>query len=524
MSFYERRAVIKIKQATMNHIPDASNLSKGMAHYWFELAAEGDSKKYFLFCQTSDQRIFHATKPQLMEFINSKNNSSQPLLLKPWDLIGVNGQKRTRTGKPKGEEEEEKKEEGEQKGLPKKKKQKVVVLPAPLDPILPELPFEILTMILDGMAEPKPAVRRFIFDALKGSTPNIVSFHLSNSRTIWKWYREIFDRKPPLALVQLEIYYKQRGDLNGFARRWYSGFVLTYDIAALTQLWRYYNDEQPRKIMKEKFTPTIMYMIMMHLRGKTIGFEEHIKDTMANYEIVEIQIRKALDILPDMPLNRHLPKFIMHPLKDSMLNVSRQYDKKNITPPLFMQLAWRRPETNKEDKDWFLNVWSPSDTRRLLNGIINQTLKLCENGIRTIRGIGPEQKFSVKDITAYVWLNQVIMRLFYLPLERAMESDGFDTGFGSVLREEVRLRVRSKQQQIAEDKLSVEDQEAWFYGRSGNYQSERYETRKAWKKKWRRPKGKGKEKEEKEEEEEEEEMSSSTSTSSRKIETIQFWN
>ena len=107
MSFYERGAVIKIKTSAMNYIPNAASLPKGMAHYWFELAAEADSKKYFLFCQTSDQRIFHATKSQLMEFIGSAaEEKNARLLLRPWDSIGVNGQKRTRKGEQKGEEGE----------------------------------------------------------------------------------------------------------------------------------------------------------------------------------------------------------------------------------------------------------------------------------------------------------------------------------------------------------------------------------------------------------------------------------
>jgi len=484
----------------MNHIPNASNLSKGMAHYWFEL--DEKNKNYFLFCQTSDRRIFHATKHQLMEFIGSSGKkNTRPLLLKPWAPIGTNG-KRTRKGGIKGEEEDEE----EVEGLPEKKKRKVVVvLPAPLKP-LPELPAEMLVMILDGMSNPTPAVRRFIFNALKGSMPNLVSFHLSNSRTIWKWYRETLDRDPPLALAPLEVYYKQRGDLNGFARRWYSGFVRTHDVMDLAWLWRYYKQENQSK-MKKKLDPTTMYILMMHLRGRTIGAGVH-EGAVAEYERVEMEIQRGLDsphtVLSDIYV--HIPEFMLNPLRQIMLQAIEAREAL-VHAYLFRRATWYATITSVAKDTWFLTKWNPSRTRHRIDGIIKNTLQLSTAAIKIIRGIGPEQKFTARDLTAYVWLNQVIIRLLYAPLKEAMKRTSLQLNLIFDLREELRLAARSKEQQITEDKLLVHTRASIWRQREEDYFNGLVDLKAAWKKKWRRPPKpkkmtKGKEKVEEEEPEE----------------------
>ncbi len=517
----------------MNYIPNAASLSKGMAHYWFELDSGGEqNKNYFLFCQTSDQRIFHATKPQLMEFINSKN-SSQSLLLKPWDLIEANGKKRTRKGEPKAEDEEEEKEEEEQKGLPKKKKQKAIVLPAPsLPPVLPalmrELPFELLDMIFDGMAEPTPSVRRFIFDALKGSKVNRVVFHLINSRTIWKWYLETLGHNPPLGLAQLEIYYKKRGEFNKFARRWYSGFVRRHDVMYLSRLWEYY-EEYGFKKMKKRMNSTTMYVLMMHLRGKTIGSEEENKNkNVTDYERLEIAIQQQMDEVKVEP-RYSVAGFMTRPLQIAMIGDIATWDM-NVDPMLVRHMLWGRGREHG-GKDWWANTYRPSRTHYMVGNFIRQTLQLCEDAIRTIRGLGPEQIFTARDLTAYVWLNQVITRLLWHPLKEAMQPELFIHNFMVDIREEVRLSNRSKEQKDVEDKLSVKERESAWRIKQGEYSRKRHELGDAWAREWgpKKPKEmtKGKEKVKKEErlpfldyddEEEEEEEEEEDETEAEEVE------
>ncbi len=506
----------------MNYIPNAANLPKGMAHYWFELADDGgDSKNYFLFCQTSDQQIFHATKPQLMEFISSSGNKNR-LLLKPWNLIGVNGQKRTRKGKAKGEEEEEEEEEEEkeeEKELPKKKKQKAIVLPAPsLSPVLPalmrELPFELLDMILDGMAEPTLSVRRFIFDALKGSKVNRVVFHLINSRTIWKWYLEILGHNPPLGLAQLEIYYKNRGEFNKFARRWYDGFVRRYDVGYLSRLWEYYKVYGFNK-MKKRMNSTTMYVLMMHLRGKTIGSEEDKNKNVTDYEKLEIAIQQQMDkVEPHYPV----AGFMTRPLQVAMIGEIAKWNT-DVNTTLLRHMHWGRSGKHG-GRNWYVNTYLNSRTHYMVGHFVRQTLQLCEDAIRTIRGLGPEQIFTARDLTAYVWLNQVITRLLWHPLKKAMQPELFLHSFIVDIREEVRLDARSKEQKDIEDKLSIEERESAWRIKQGEYSARQREVKDAWAKHW------GPKKEKEKEKVKAEDFDSTDSWSSADEETIDthFWN
>ena len=476
----------------MNYIPNAANLPKGMAHYWFELGSGEQNKNYFLFCQTSDQQIFHATKPQLMEFINSKH-SSQSLLLKPWDLI--EGKKRTRKGKPKAENEKEEKEE--QKGLPKKKKQKAIVLPAPSLPVLPalmrELPPELLNMILDEMAKPTPSVRRFIFDALKGSKVNQVVFHLINSRTIWKWYLETLGHNPPLGLAQLEIYYKNRGEFNKFARRWYSEFVRRYDVMHLSRLWEYYAQENG-KIMKKRLNPTTMHVLMMHLRGKTIGSEDDKHKNVMDYERLEIAIQQQMDRVKSWG---SVPLFMIQPLQTAMIGDIATWDP-HVDPTLFRHMYWGRSREHGGE-DWWDNTYRPSRTHYMVGGFIKNTLQLCEDAIRTIRGLGPDQLFTARDLTAYVWLNQVITRLVHYPLKEAMQPELFIYNFMVDIRE----KARPKEEKEELNELSVREREIDWRIKQGTYTRELRELKDAWARKWgsEKPKKmtKGKEKVEEEE-------------------------
>ena len=210
----------------MNQIPNAANLPKGMAHYWFELDCIGEkNKNYFLFCQTVDQRIHHAPKSQLREFLDSKNLSG--LLLKPWHSIEANGKRKRKIKKEKEKQQQEE---------PKKKKQKAIVLPAPAFPVLPA---EILIMILYNLSEPTPDNRRIIFSFLKGPRNNAFSDELTSSELIWKWYRKVLGRDPPKRLIKIGQYYIQRGEYKTFVRRWYSDFVRNYDLSLLDKLAEY---------------------------------------------------------------------------------------------------------------------------------------------------------------------------------------------------------------------------------------------------------------------------------------------
>ncbi len=496
----------------MNHIPDAASLPKGMAHYWFELDTNNN---YFLFCQTSDQKIFHATKQQLMEFIGSKNNSSQSLLLKPWNLIEANG-KRTRTGEIKGEKEEEEEEEEEEKkeeeGQPKKKKRKVVVLPAPVDPILPWMPPEIWTMILDGMSRPDPVVRRFIFNALEGSTPNLVSSHLSNSRIIWKWYLEILDSKPPPGFAQLELYYKKRGDINGFARRWYSAFVAQYDLREMRFSPGFFYHPTIKHAIKKRLSPAVLQALMMHVRGRTIGSGRG--RNVMDYQEMEIEIRNAMDFYPKPREHDDVPMFLTVPLRHALVELMKT---PYMSPTEFREYNWRGPH-----QGWFTQA--RIQARFKLVSILGSTMNLGRHLTQVMRGVEQEHPFTARDIIAYIWLSQMIVSLFGVSFSEALENDTgvFATVFMFNLQEKIRFDKMSTEEQETENMISVADRHLFRGQREKKYYETKFESQKAWVKKWgsKKPKKmtKGKEKEE-----EEEEMSSSTSTSS-KIETIQFWN
>ena len=440
----------------MNHIPNAAQLPKGMAHYWFEL----DNKKndYFLFCQTSDQRIHHATKSELMKFLESNPRSG--LLLKPWHLI---------EGKRKRKKE----------GFPKKKKQKVIVLPAAP---LPVLPAEILVMILYNLSEPTPDNRRIIFSFLKGPRSNVFSDELTSSELIWEWYRKVLERKPPKQIIQLGQYYIQRGEYKTFARRWYANFVHLYDISQLFPVAEFFEDDSTRKIMQKKLTPVAIKTLMLNLRGRILGLGRH-KNSGFEYELVEIEIQAALDATREIPYSGHIiPNFMKRPLQYAMITVIEEKGKNDSIKPKLLRKSWWYDDHNLP---WLEPVWFGSETKKLKNIRINNIFALSEYLVKVIRGLDKGQKFTARDLTAYAWLTQVLIKLYYMPLGKAMIVDSFPDDFRLFLTEEMRIIKMSKQEREAEDKLSFQKQDERYDKRQDDYFDNLFNTKGVWADRWR---------------------------------------
>ncbi len=510
----------------MNYIPDVTNLPKGMAHYWFESGSgEEENENYFLFCQTSDQGIHHATKSELMEFLESKN--PRLLLLKPWNPIGVNGQKRTRKGEPKGEEEEEGeeaegKEEEDQEGLPKKKKQKIIVLPAPPLPVLPP---EILVMILHNLSEPTLDNRKIIFSFLKGPRSNTFSDELTNSELIWNWYRKVLKMDPPSRLITIGQYYIQRRQYIPFARRWYSNFVRDYDLFLLSKLHLYYHNNDIRSKMKKKLTRGTIDILMRYVQGKNIGngpSDGTYGNDTSIYEMVEIEIQGALNATREIGYSGRVPDFMKRPLQYAMLSEAtyRNHDLEAID----FILSWYEDEA-----EWFDRVWIDSNTQQFVEIRIDNIFKLSEWIIRVTRGLDPGKKFTARDLTAYVWLNQVLVKLYYMPLIKAMEINSFPDNFMFILSEKLRIIKMSQEEEFEEDWLSVAKQIDRWNDRQHDYWRNTFTgTQGAWADGWRlqESKGitKGKEKQVVEKESSSSSSSSSSSNSKLKSESTEFWN
>ncbi len=504
--------MVKIKTSAMNYIPNAASLPKGMAHYWFELGSGGDeeNKNYFLFCQTSDQRIHHASKSQLMEFLESKT-ARRLLLLKPWHSI---------EGKRKRKEEKEKEKQQQQE--PKKKKQKAIVLPAPAASL--ELPPEILVMILHILSEPTPDNRRIIFSFLEGPRRNTFSDELTSSELIWKWYRKVLNREPPVRLMKIGQYYMQRREYKPFARRWYSDFVHVYDLSLLSRLHLYYHKNEIRFKMKKKLRPVTIDILMRHVRGKNIGSgsgDGTYGDNTSVYEMVEIEIQGALDATREIGYSGRVPDFMKRPLQYAMLSeaANRNYDLEVIK---FIE-TWYEDEA-----EWFDRVWIGSNAQQFVEKIINNIFKLNEWATRVMRGLGPDKKFTARDLTAYVWLNQVLLKMYYMPLLEAMEINSFPDNFMFALSEELRIIKMSQEEEGVEDRLSVAKKLVRWGQRQQDYWRNAFTgAQGAWTDKWRLQKSKGITKGKEKQVVEKEEMSSSSSSSSNsklKSKSTEFWN
>ena len=436
-----------------------------MAHYWFELGSGEQNKNYFLFCQTSDQRIHHATKSQLMEFLESKNRSG--LFLKPWHSI--EGKRKRKIKKEKEKQQEE----------PKKKKQKAIVLPAPPLPVLPP---EILVMILHNLSEPTPDNRRIIFSFLKGPGSNAFSDELTSSELIWEWYRKVLDRKPPNRIMQLGQFYVQRGEYKTFARRWYANFVYLYDISQLVAVAEFFEDDSTRKMMQKQLTPVAIKILMMNLRGKILGLGRH-KDSGFEYELVEIDIQVALDVSREIPYSGHvIPDFMKRPLQYAMITAIEGKGKNYSIKPKLLRKSWWYDEHGLR---WLEPVWIESETKKLKNIRINNIFALSEYLVKVIRGLDRGQKFTARDITAYAWLTQVLLKLYYMPLGKAMIVDTFPDDFRFFLTEEMRITKMSKQEREAENKLSFQKQDEWYEKRYDDYFDNLFNTKGVWADRWR---------------------------------------
>ncbi len=450
----------------MNHIPEAADLPKGMAHYWFELD-NNNKHNYFLFCQTSDKRIHHATKSQLMKFLESKSTG---LLLKPWHSIEGKRKRKIKKEKAKQQQLEEE---------PKKKKRKVIVLPAPPLPVLSP---EILVMILHYLSEPTPDNRRVIFSFLKGPRSNAFSDELTSSKLIWEWYRKVLDRKPPKRILQLGQYYIQRGEYKTFARRWYANFVHFYDISQLAPVAEFFEDDSTRKIMQKQLTPVAMKILMMNLRGRILGQGRH-KDSGFEYELVEIEIQAALDVSRQIPYSGHvIPDFMKRPLQYAMITVIEGKGKNDSIKPKLLRKSWWYDDHGLR---WLEPVWFDSETKKLKNIRINNIFALSEYLVKVMRGLDRGQKFTVRDLTAYAWLNQVLIKLYYMPLGKAMIVDSFPDDIRLFLTEEMRIIKMSKQEKEAEDKLSFQKQEEGYDKRYDDYFDNLFNTKGVWADRWR---------------------------------------
>ena len=448
----------------MNYIPNAANLPKGMAHYWFELGCGKEHKNYFLFCQTSDQQIFHATKSELMEFVESKN--ARRLLLKPWDSIEANGKRKRKI--KKGKEKQQPEEE------PKKKKRKAIVLPAPSSEIT-GLPAEILIMILYNLSEPTPDNRRIIFSFLKGPRRNTFSDELTNSELIWKWYRKVLKRDPPKQIIQIGQYYMQRGEYKPFARRWYGNFVHLYDMSQLAVISEFFEDDFMREVMQKKLKPVAIKILMMNLRGKFFGIGKH-DDSEIQYELIEIEIQAALDATREIPYSGRIPDFMKRPLQHAMITAIQAGD-----PPVNsyeLRKSWWYDD--HDDSKWPKPAWMNSKNIRM-----NNIFALSEYLVIVIRGLDRVQKFTARDITAYVWLNQVFMKLYYMPLIKAMDIKGFPDDFRMIFAAKMRIVKMSKQEKEAEDKLSFDQQDLNFDYWNDDYFANILNTQGSWADRWR---------------------------------------
>ena len=481
----------------MNHIPEAANLPKGMAHYWVESANndddQEDNENYFLFCQTADQRIFHVTKHQLIEFANAAPKDQSQLFLKPWDPIGANGKKRKRK---KGKEKVK---------LPRKKKQKeeeeeeeekpsVIILQAPTDQVSPVLPPEIMVMILEHMIEPTPANRKFVFSFLKGNRPNDVSDELASSKTVLRWWRKVLDQEPPGEIVDMQRFYGGRGDLKGFVRRWYSLFVRQYDTQRLIKLPEHYMpiDQQ---IMAEKLSRITMNTLMFHVRGRVVGTGKY-WNAPWEYETLEMEIQRALDAGYEDPIvpagyvyRPEVPLVLVYPLQKLMLKVVAKRESHNagLWKQKFEEARWRRIRGREEDRDWIRNVWKWSETNKKVAYRIGETMRVAAYALQIMRGLEVGQRYTARDLTAYVWLCMVIIRLFYDPLEKAMHKTSMIMRFNTDLREEVRIMGLTEQEKKAESELSAKERLSKRQKRSEKYNETLWGAQYAWFAKWNPP-------------------------------------
>ncbi len=470
-----------------------------MAHYWVESANDDEGEEnenYFLFCQTADQRIFHVTKHQLIEFANAPTEDQSQLFLKPWDPIGANGKKRKRKKeKEKVKQEPRKKRQKEEEEEEEEEKPTVVILQAPTDQVSPVLPPEIMLMILENMSEPTPANRKFVFSFLKGPRRNAVSDELASSKTVLRWWDKVLLMEPPGVIVDMQRFYAERGDLKGFVRRWYSLFVRQYDTQRLIDVTKYYlpHDDQ---IMDIKLNRITMNTLMFHVRGRVIGTGKYWNAPL-EYETLEMEIQRALDagyedpIVPAGHVYRpEVPLVLVYPLRKLMLKVVAKRESHNVGMWLikFEEARWRAIRGRAEDLAWLRNSWQRTETnKKIFRGRIAQTMKVASRALRIMRGLEVGQRYTARDLTAYVWLCMVIIQLFYLPLEKAMKKTSLILRFLTDLREEVRFMELTEQEKKTESKLSAKERLSNREKRSENYYDTVWGAQYAWFAKWNPP-------------------------------------
>ncbi len=466
-------------------------VGNGTASYWIAehpVLAEhsgGESNHFFFFfCRTADGSVFHARADRLAESVLG----GEPLAMTPWPFvaIGNNGRPtRKRKRLPKGKEKVvpvPAEGEPEIPGPPPAKRLKFVDLPA-------EMAAEVVRQWIEHISpEPTPAMRRLIFPFLTpGVEPNVVSRHLAKRDTIFAWYREVFDGKvPPARLVHLSDYYGP----EDFARRWYSTFVREYDMALLRGV--YFDAwDSGWYHLSEVMTDPVLHLITMHLRGRTIGAGDNDETGALDMELVEMEIRKAFDVLkvgrPDLSLASVV---LDNALFRLMILMGESWDESDLVRLDIFEEMLRRPGDDESDPEFYGSEGTFQDTSNFIEMVVEPIIASSVLAVRVIRGLG-EGKGGVmtagmapKDLAAVVWLATVTMHRKRGGDQTSLQ-DILDPGSRDYIRrirEAMREVTRSEEQREIEDKvLSEGEREAAFEARENARAKAEDKRENAWK-------------------------------------------